>query len=62
METKSKALIPFDRNLALAATDFSLRLRLAMADAIIYATSREQDALLITSDHHFEGLDHVVVI
>ncbi len=57
--TESGVIVPLDTNLALYAADMSKEYNLAMADAIIYATSRNQDALLITSDKHFKNIPHV---
>ncbi len=36
--------------------------RLAMADAMIYATALDQKSTLLTCDRHFEGLPQVVYI
>lgn len=41
--------------LALLAADAALEEKLSMADAIIYATSREFNATLVTTDAHFKG-------
>jgi predicted nucleic acid-binding protein len=49
-------VIPVDERLALLAARISLDRRLAMADAIIYATAQLAGALLVTSDAHFQGL------
>ncbi|MBI4212658.1 MAG: type II toxin-antitoxin system VapC family toxin, partial [Deltaproteobacteria bacterium] len=62
MTDRTAGTIPLDETLALFAADISLRHKLAMADAIIYATTLQQKALLVTSDHHFEGLEHVLVL
>ena len=55
-------VIPFDDNLAIIAADISLRYGLGMADAIVYATARKEEATLITGDKHFKGLEGVVLI
>jgi predicted nucleic acid-binding protein len=55
-------LVPIDERLALLAARISLDRRLAMADAMIYATALAAGAHLITSDSHFQGLDEVTVI
>jgi predicted nucleic acid-binding protein len=47
---------PLDTRTALLAAELSLTHRLAMADAILLAHARVDDAELITSDTHFEGL------
>lgn len=57
--TESCQVIPLDTNLALSAAEISKEYGLAMVDAVIYATSRHYDALLITSDKHFKKLPHV---
>lgn len=62
IENKSEHLIPLDEALALFAADASLKWKLAMADAIIYATTLQEEATLITGDHHFEGLDQVELV
>jgi len=55
-------LVPIDERLALLAARISLDRRLAMADAMIYATALAAGAHLITSDPHFQGLAEVTVI
>lgn len=62
MEGQSEGIISLDERLALFAADLSLRWKLAMADAIIYAATLQQEATLVTSDHHFKGLEQVIVI
>lgn len=57
--TESGYVVPLDTHIALYAADLSKEYRLAMADAIIYATSRNTNALLITSDKHFKELPNV---
>lgn len=52
---------PVDERLALAAARISLDRRLAMADAMIYATALTTEAHLVTSDAHFRGLPHTTV-
>ena len=55
-------VIPVDVSLALEAADLALAHRLAMADALIYATARHHGAQLITGDADFEGLTDIVLI
>ena len=55
-------VVPLDERLALLAARLSLDRRLAMADAIIYATAQVAGALLVTSDTHFKGLPGATVI
>jgi predicted nucleic acid-binding protein len=57
--TEEGTIIPVDTSLALYAADIAKQYKLAMADAIIYATSKKYNALLITSDKHFESLPNV---
>ena len=47
---------------ALEAADGALERRLAMADAIVYATARRFGATLVTADADFEDLPDVVLI
>ena len=56
--TRSK-LVPLDESTALGAADASLRIGLAMADAIVYTTARTYSAELITSDKDLKGLEGV---
>ncbi|MFN2386663.1 MAG: type II toxin-antitoxin system VapC family toxin [Thermoanaerobaculia bacterium] len=55
-------LIPLSESLALAAADLSLELRLAMADAIVYATARAEEAELVTSDSDLRNLPGVTYL
>jgi predicted nucleic acid-binding protein len=55
-------VVALNAYLALAAVELSIRHKLAMADAIIYATARSERAQLITSDSHFQGLTGVTII
>lgn len=55
-------VIPLDHSTALLSAELSVKHRLAMADAIIYATARSHTATLVTSDKHFEGLPGVLFI
>jgi toxin FitB len=57
-----RRIVPLDENLALAAANVGLEYRLAMADAIIYATTLAFQAALITSDPHFRGLPGVTLL
>ena len=47
------------QEIALMAADLSLAHKLPMADSIILATARANDAILWTQDEHFKGLSHV---
>lgn len=53
---KNLAIIPFDDTLALKSADLSVDHKLAMADAIIYATTLTHNCLLVTSDIDLKGL------
>ncbi len=53
---------PLDTNRALMAADVHRDLKLATADAIVYAAALEFNAELVTCDRHFESLPHVIYI
>ncbi|MBM3609793.1 MAG: type II toxin-antitoxin system VapC family toxin [Alphaproteobacteria bacterium] len=55
-------VVPLDSDLAIKAAHLSAQHRLSTADAIIFATTRERDAELLTCDAHFEGLPGVVYV
>ena len=55
-------VIPFDEKIALRAVAVSLDHRLAMADAIVYASAEANGAVLVTTDAHFSGLPGVTVL
>jgi len=55
-------VIPLDDRLALFAARISLDRRLAMADAMIYATALVSGARIVTMDAHFRGLLEAIVI
>ncbi len=57
-----QTVVPLDEYIALAAAENSVRNRLAMADAIIYATALSQGAELVTGDSHFAGLPGVTIV
>jgi len=54
-----KQVIPLDEALATLSAHISIAYKLAMADAIIYATAQLHQATLITSDAHFASLPGV---
>jgi predicted nucleic acid-binding protein len=60
--TERCRIVPLDTRLALRAAELCAAHRLATADAIVYATARENGATLLTCDAHFEGLDGVVYV
>lgn len=55
-------LVPLSESLALAAADVSLEFRLALADSIVYATARAEDAELVTSNGDLQGLPGVTFL
>ena len=57
--TENSEVIPLDTSLALYAADVSKEYTLSMADAIVYATSKNNNALLITSDKHFKNIPNI---
>lgn len=52
-------VMELDRNIAIHAAKISLEFKLAMADSIILATARMNEATLWTQDEHFKGIDGV---
>lgn len=61
-EALRRTVVSMNSDIAVGAALASNRHRLAMADAIIYATAQSCEALLVTSDPHFTGLPSVQVI
>lgn len=55
-------VIPLTESIALLAADLSLQHGLAMADAIVYATARDQEAQLVTGDADLKDLPGVVYV
>ena len=55
-------LIQIDIRIAQWAARISIELKLAMADALIYASAKMHSAQLITSDPHFTGLAGVTLL
>ena len=51
-----------DQTLSLEAADYSLEHGLHMADALVYATSRQSSAMLYTSDEDLKGLPGVTLV
>jgi len=52
-------VIVLDSGLSISAANVSRRHKLAMADSIIYATAERHNAVLWTTDKHFDGLPNV---
>jgi len=61
-DMKLGKIIEIDESLALSAAKISFDLKLPMADSLILATSRANDAILWTQDEHFKDLDGVKYI
>lgn len=57
--TEACLVKPLDTCTALTAAELSISHKLAMADAVVYATALACSGELITSDAHFEGLPGV---
>ena len=55
-------VIELDREIAMEAAQISLDLKLAMADSILLATARAQNATLWTQDEHFKDIKGVKYI
>ncbi|AGB71556.1 MULTISPECIES: type II toxin-antitoxin system VapC family toxin [Rhizobium] len=53
-------IAPLDTALARRAAEVSARHKLALADAIIYATAELHDADVLTLDAHFKDLERVI--
>ena len=61
-DMKQGKIIEIDESLALSAAKLSAELKLPMADSLILATARANDAILWTQDEHFKDLDGVEYI
>jgi predicted nucleic acid-binding protein len=55
-------LISLDIYVAELAARISIDTKLAMADAMIYASARAHHSVLVTSDPHFSGLEFVAMV
>lgn len=53
-------LVPLTERLALQAADVALQHRLSMADAIVYATTLQENAKVATSDKDLKDLPQVI--
>jgi predicted nucleic acid-binding protein len=60
--TETCVVAPLTTSIAIAAASFCAQYRLAIADAIIYATAQAYSAELLTCDKHFDGLPGVKFI
>jgi len=57
--TETCQVVELDTPIALSAAEVCSRLKLATADAVIYATALANGAELLTCDRHFDGLSDV---
>ena len=55
-------VVQLTESIALLAADVSLKHGLAMADAIVYATARDQEAEVVTGDADLKDLPGVVYV
>lgn len=55
-------VVHLTESIALLAADVSLRHGLAMADAIVYATAKDQEAEVVTGDADLKDLPGVVYV
>ena len=60
-EALRRVVVPLDEDVALAAAHIGNETKLAMADAIIYATAQAHQAQLVTGDAAFRGLPGVII-
>lgn len=60
--TQKCHVVPLDTRIALLAAELHRQYKLATADAIVYATARDQGADLLTCDAHFANLPSVVLL
>ena len=58
----STQVVQLTESIAYLAADVSLRHGLAMADAIVYATAKDQDAEVVTGDADLKDLPGVVYV
>lgn len=58
--TEQGNVLPLNTAISLLAADLALEHKLSFADAIIYATARYADVVLVTADDHFKDLPHVI--
>jgi toxin FitB len=58
---KKTTVLDLTEEVALTAADLSLEHGLAMADSMMLAFARENDAALVTTDSGFEGISGVTV-
>lgn len=61
-DAAGRTVVPVDQEIALSAADLGIQHRLAMADALLYATAKREDAEFVTSDPHFTNLPLATVL
>ena len=61
-DMKQGKIVEIDESLALSAAKLSAELKLPMADSLILATTRANNATLWTQDEHFKDLNGVKYI
>jgi len=61
-DMKQGKIIDIDESLAMSAAQLSAELKLPMADSLILAAARANNAILWTQDEHFKDLDGVKYI
>jgi len=61
-EALRRTIVPIDQELALSAAAVSIQHRLAMADALLYASAERERAEFVTSDPHFKDLPRVTLV
>ena len=57
--TEQGHVVPLDTSVALSAASVSSEFKLAMADAIVFATALKHQVSVVTCDAHFQSLPHV---
>lgn len=55
-------IITLDEVISQQAADISIKYKLHVMDALIYATAKIINAELVTFDHDFKNLEHVIVL
>ena len=58
--TEQGNIVPLHTAISLLAADLALEHKLSFADAVIYATARYADVVLVTADDHFKDLPDVI--
>ena len=56
---KNAQILPLTEEVSISAADLSLSHKLAMADAIVYASALQENAKVVTSDKDLKDLPHV---